>query len=32
LRHAITHLSNALGDDHPDTKLARQLCISHRAT
>jgi ATP/maltotriose-dependent transcriptional regulator MalT len=32
LRHAITHLSKALGDDHPDTKLARQLSISLRAT
>jgi len=28
LSRAIPHLCNALGDDHPDTKLARQLAVS----
>jgi tetratricopeptide (TPR) repeat protein len=28
LQHAIAHLSNALGDDHPETKLARRLAVS----
>jgi tetratricopeptide (TPR) repeat protein len=28
LQHAIAHLSNALGDDHPETKLASRLAVS----